>query len=303
MSNLLEYENTLNTFYERWNWTPYTTAESVPGYDKQLQQIKDPVTAIIDGERAKPLIGGFGVYHDEAEDGTVTDIMNSLTNSSGEKYQAVSLADPQSAIRFEVGTGTTSMMIPSYLQIDGLLKVNSNNAYIGLVASNIYLSPDLLNSSKIKTIDLYSATGTKIQLTWSQLQAYLDSSKGSITIPQSAWQPNNGIQISHLVKIIINFDEFNGNIPLNNGLNSYVEINGTPNATGVHRFNGLFSTLYNASLNVRSLLVDWSSLTSLFSCFLFSVILSKNSCLYSSQYRCSLLFRTQERYLEIISIK
>ena len=242
---LLEYENTLNTFYERWNWTPYTTAESVPGYDKQLQQIKDPVTAIIDGERAKPLIGGFGVYHDEAEDGTVTDIMNSLTNSSGEKYQAVSLADPQSAIRFEVGTGTTSMMIPSYLQIDGLLKVNSNNAYIGLVASNIYLSPDLLNSSKIKTIDLYSATGTKIQLTWSQLQAYLDSSKGSITIPQSAWQPNNGIQISHLVKIIINFDEFNGNIPLNNGLNSYVEINGTPNATGVHRFNGLFSTLYN----------------------------------------------------------
>ncbi|MFQ8707273.1 MAG: hypothetical protein ACLR9T_14555, partial [Thomasclavelia sp.] len=57
--------------------------------------------------------------------------------------------------------------------------------------------------------------------------AYMDSSQGSITIPQSAWQPNNGIQISHLVKIIINFDEFNGNIPLNNGLNSYVEINGT----------------------------------------------------------------------------
>ena len=103
----------------------------------------------------------------------IRDSMNSLTNSSGEKYQAVSLADPQSAIRFEVGTGTTSMMIPSYLQIDGLLKVNSNNAYIGLVASNIYLSPDLLNSSKIKTIDLYSATGTKIQsVSYTHLDVY-----------------------------------------------------------------------------------------------------------------------------------
>lgn len=237
---LLNYKNKLDTIFDQWNWSPFTdlTSGQGPHYVVTSKHSSTEATAIAKSERAEPQINGYGVVHDPSD--STKDLINDNTNDDGKACQQVSLADSNAAIRFSLGNNKESKMIPSEFEISGLLTKNSNGAYAGLEASSVYLSPDLITNSKIDSIDFIGIDGTVYNVEYDTI-AHYKQDDGSIKITKGCWSN----KIASLGSIKINFEEFNGNVK-NDKSGAYVEVNGTPNATGEYQFDGEFTTKYGS---------------------------------------------------------
>lgn len=239
---LLDYTNKLNTTFVQWSWSPYTTADSEgPHYVKTNKNVDTEATAVAKSERADPQITGYGVLHKDNN----TDDINSSKNDAGEYYQPVSLADTNTAIRYSLGNNNESYMIPAEFTVSELLKAkdDTNKVFVGLKASSVYLSPDLVSNSKIKSITFTDVDGTEIIVGYDEIASYIKPDK-SIKVPESLWENYDSKKpITRLSGIKINFEEFSGKVDNKND-RAYVEINGTPNSTGEYRFDGRFTTKY-----------------------------------------------------------
>lgn len=214
--HLQDYNNVLNTSYEQWSWTSQPLVDNKAGYQKTKETVKTPAQATATGKRAEPKINGFGVLHGKPDQVKQT--------------QEVSLANENAAIRFTLGNTSSSEMLPAEFNLDGLL--NSKGA--GLVASSIRLSPDLVQKSKINSIELINQSGVTSKIDFSSLTKEADN---SILISNTKWT-------GKLAGVKINFDEFS-QVTQNDQPNYYIEINGTPNAIGSYNFTGNFTTKYD----------------------------------------------------------
>lgn len=133
-------------------------------------------------------------------------------------------------------------MIPSSFTVSNLLREKSSGSgvYVGLQASSIRLSSELISNSKIDSIDFIDMNGSVYNVKFSDLAGY-SKSDGSMLITSGCWKR----KIPNLKNVKINFKEFNGNVT--NALDkAFVEINGIPNSTGEYRFDGTFTTDYNS---------------------------------------------------------
>ncbi len=257
---LLSYTNTLNTYYERWNWMQ-ATADLPEGYFVEQKQIAEADTALLVGQHAKPLNQGYGVYYVTEDDGSVTEHKNSETNSStGEKYQPVSIGVANAAVRFELGNGNDSVILPGVFSLDTLLVKNTaSNVWEGLLADTVKFSSDLLAKSKIQKVIFTYTDGTKCSITWPIL--LLDSDYNNGVISKKLWEdlwrtakakPSTAVA-PDLTGIEIEFEEFDGGVSLAAGSGAYIEIQGIPNAVKKLVFEGSFSTLYNEHPAVSAL--------------------------------------------------
>lgn len=242
---LIDYKNNLNTYFQQWNWTPYTSvgsggSEEGPHYIRTDKHISTEATAVARSQRATPQAKGYGIVHDPTD--STKDLINTNTNDRNEECQQVSLADPNAAIRFSLGNASESAMITSSFTVSNLLREKSSGSgvYVGLQASSIRLSSELISNSKIDSIDFIDMNGSVYNVKFSDLAGY-SKSDGSMLITSGCWKR----KIPNLKNVKINFKEFNGNVT--NALDkAFVEINGIPNSTGEYRFDGTFTTDYNS---------------------------------------------------------
>ena len=247
---LLDYKNSLTTSYNKKYWNPYEDVDNnlKEGYIEEPKEATNEASAVAKSMHADPEMTGYGVVHD-VDNGT--NVVNSNKNDNNEDCQKVALADPNVAIRFSLGNNKESYMIPAEFSATDFLKLknNTSNTYVGLEASSVYLSPNLVSNSKIKTITFVDVTGTKIEAKYSEISKYLDATTGALEIPATFWKnydkANKKNNVTKLKGIQIDFEEFKGNIQnTKTDDGAYVEINGTPNATGEYRFDGNFTTKY-----------------------------------------------------------
>lgn len=257
---LIDYKNNLNTYFQQWNWSPYSNigsadGEDEPHYVKTNKHIATEATAVAKSERAQPQTTGYGVVHDP--DDRTKDLINTNTNDKGEACQQVSLADKNAAVRFSLGNISESEMIPAEFTVSNLLQEKSKGVYAGLEASSVYLSSELVSNSKIDSIDFTDMNGTVYNVKFSSLDGY-KGSDGSILIPKKCWKDN----ISNLKDVKINFEEFLGNI-INDKEKVYIEVNGTPNSTGEYRIGGTFTTNYNSYEGLSGVQEDVANTTAI----------------------------------------